>query len=220
MEVFQNFMKICLLSTIFHIIGIHASVHSDSFCNSVDYMSRFQLKYYDTLCKSNAEIFSGSWTVTSSDLDHALGYHHLTNSSEETPTYKFCVETDHGLTDTMLYHRNIYAKSTFRPGCFVPETCHVLSLSGIVKILNKYIFKESRRKILFIGDSLNGQRYVAANCRIEELLWHQAINLGMIVDNTLLRGVLCHPRCLNESDFLSGSTSPQSPSSGKCCECT
>ena len=125
---------------------------------------RFRLGSFSEICETNDAMFRGNWTTIEPHI-------------EDQPSYQYCPETDKNLFGTVKFHREKYSQPRYTAACFTPHKCRVFGIVSLVKMIRRLI---KEKTILFVGDSLNGQRYLSAQCFIEELLWYNAIKTNLV----------------------------------------
>jgi hypothetical protein len=131
-------------------------------------------------------IFNGSWTYGDIINVPSNPYHHCPNTlqsiSETTlkdqPAKWSCLNSS--------YYSAHYSPSS---------SCHIRSISHSLKLL-------SHRHLIFIGDSLMGEMYIALSCAAEQYSLHHSLTLQFIHELFLRPDFPCHPLCLTNTTFL------------------
>lgn len=140
----------------------------------------------------------------------------LSFPSFETPSYAMCAKVRASLPKRLADHATSYASKTFRSACFTPRDCVILHFPSTVHKLESVL---RGKEILFVGDSLGGQLYVAVRCAIERLVRFDAIKTRYYLHVGLVDVLPCRNACTAPPRTLisqSRSSKPPTPPSPSC----
>ena len=173
--------------------NLHKNVHLEPICTHNHSQN-------NSLCNLD-QINDGHW-----DYDYY-------SNSYEHGTYEHCPSLKKFSKDnySMKYTK---PNSTFRSACYHFHQCRILKFSQAVNDIKLWL---RGREILFVGDSVCGQQYMALKCELE----HKStatLKVKVIWQPTLMNGVRCSESCLVDSTFLA-TENKKSDSATKCFDC-
>lgn len=160
--------------------------------NSSNYITQLLLNNHSIINQKSEycnidNMFIGNWCFH-------INSNNIASFNECPNTYKL------NYNDYNKLQKDRYCEGNISQAFFIPnnhcETLHPYDSSIIIeKILKK-------RKILFIGDSLGGQQFIATSCELESISSLLLKNMKYHWDVTLRPDLPCHLSCQTNITFL------------------